>query len=73
LPNFKQRLVSELEKIFPSMKESIYVENMENMEKDKYLAYSGAMLLAEDLSESMWISREEYEEIGSEIVHRKCY
>ena len=40
----------------------------------KYSAWSGGSVLASlSIFQQMWISKQEYEEYGRSIVHRKCF
>ena len=39
----------------------------------KYATWIGGSLLADSSSDSMWITKSEYEEFGDLIVHRKCF
>lgn len=66
---FNDRLYKELIKVLPS---NIKPEIIQNEEPN--LAWVGGSLLANLNSEqSNWITREEYEEFGPMVVHRKGY
>ena len=39
----------------------------------KYATWIGGSLLAKSSSDTMWITKSEYEEFGDLIVHRKCF
>jgi actin-related protein len=43
-------------------------------QKDRYLSVwsGGSILTSLSMFESQWITKQEYEENGPEIVHRKC-
>ncbi|EFC42977.1 hypothetical protein NAEGRDRAFT_69091 [Naegleria gruberi] len=41
--------------------------------KRKYSVWIGGSILASFIEHDMWLSKENYEEFGYEVVHRKCY
>jgi len=73
LPNFSERLHKELvEKSTPQMyKVKILATN--SPQERKYSAWIGGSILASlGTFQQMWISKQEYEEHGANIVERKC-
>jgi len=68
-PGLRERLTKEIEQLAPS---SMNV-NIIAPEERKYSVWIGGSILASLSSfQEMWIFREEYDEAGPEIVHRKC-
>lgn len=69
-PGFAERLQRELQALSPS---TMCVKVLAPPER-KYSAWIGGSILASlSTFQSMWITREEYEESGPSIVHRKCH
>ncbi|KAI9336069.1 actin family [Obelidium mucronatum] len=69
-PGFAERLERELLKDSPS---SIKVK-IAAPEERKYSVWIGGSILASlPTFQAMWITREEYNESGAQIVHRKCF
>jgi len=68
-PGLAERLHKELSNIAPSnMKININAPGYR-----KYSAWIGGSILASiDAFQRMWITKQEYDEFGPEIVHRKC-
>ena len=62
------RLAKELEALAPS---SVSVKIVASPER-KYSSWIGAALLARDNPKGMWVTKEEYEEQGPSIMHRKA-
>ncbi len=71
-PGFADRMLKEITKLTPSLMGIKIVAPPER----KYSTWIGGSILA-SLStwifEPMWISKEEYNEFGPSIVHRKCF
>ena len=64
------RLMKELDAIIPNSMKTKVIAPPER----KYSAWIGGSILASSSSfENMWISKEEYNECGPSIVHRKCF
>lgn len=67
---FSDRLHKELELLAPS---SVRIKVADPPER-KYSVWIGGSILASLASfREMWISRQEYEEFGAQIVHKKCF
>ncbi|KAG2388968.1 hypothetical protein C9374_014368 [Naegleria lovaniensis] len=65
-----ERLKHELIELVPS---SMNVDVVALAER-KYLTWMGGSILASlPLFQELWITKEEYKEVGSGIVHRKCF
>lgn len=72
LSGFPERLHSEIKGLLsPSTGESVHVSSPED--RDFSVWSGGAMLANLQTFSSAWISLEEYEEQGPQIVHRKCF
>jgi len=69
-PGFGDRVHKELSQLAPSTIKTKIISPPER----KYSVWIGGSILA-DLSsfQQMWISKEEYDESGPSIVHRKCF
>lgn len=69
-PGFEKRLTRELVNLVgPSIKVHVTAPS-----ERKYSVWAGGSVLASLKSFSdMWISREEYEEQGPSVIHRKCF
>ncbi|XP_046582664.1 actin, cytoskeletal 4-like [Haliotis rubra] len=69
-PGLADRMVKELSSIVPS---SIKVKVISPPER-KYSVWIGASILASlSTFQQMWISKQEYDECGPSIVHKKCF
>uniref|UniRef100_A0A914DAM8 Actin n=1 Tax=Acrobeloides nanus TaxID=290746 RepID=A0A914DAM8_9BILA len=69
-PGFTDRMKKEIELIAPS---TMDIECIVPPER-KYSTFRGGSILASLSSfQQMWISREEFDECGSSIVHSKCF
>ena len=69
-PGFADRLQKELTALAPNTKKIDVIAPPER----KYSAWIGGSILASlPTFKSMWISKEEYDESGASIVHRKCF
>ncbi len=69
-PGMKERIQAELER---SVANSVKVRVVAQPER-KYSVWIGGSILSSLSSFSnMWITREEYLEVGAQIVHRKCF
>ena len=55
--------------ITDSMKEEV---NVNASDERKFAVWTGGSILSKSFSDSIWITKEEYEEYGDLIVHRKC-
>ena len=55
--------------ITDSMKEEV---NINASDERKFAVWTGGSILSKSFSDSIWITKEEYEEYGDLIVHRKC-
>ena len=65
-----ERYSKEIKNFVPdSMKEEV---NIISSPDRKYAVWIGGSILSESCSDNMWITKEEYEEYGDLIVHRKC-
>lgn len=68
-PGFNHRLQIELDKIMPSVLKSTVVEYPDQF----YAAWTGgSKMAASETMTSEWITREEYDSIGSAVVKIKC-
>lgn len=68
-PGFAERLKIELEQLTPAAMQIKVVAPQER----KYAAWKGGSILASmPLFQHRWIAKEEYEDAGAGIVHRKC-
>ena len=69
-PGIADRMQKEITALAPATKKIKIIDNPER----KYFVWIGGSILASLPSfEEMWISRQEYEEYGPSIVHRKCF
>ena len=69
-PGFADRLQKELTALAPNSMKIFIIATPER----KHSAWIGGSILASlSTFKSMWISREEYDESGAYIVHRKCF
>jgi len=70
LPNLGNRLKTEISKLVPAKTEVSVLAPAER----KYSAWIGGSIVASlSTFSSMYISKNDYNEVGPEIVHRKCY
>lgn len=70
LPGFQERLVKELTGVVPAAAKI----NISAPPERKYSVWIGGSILSSlSTFQSMWITRQEYEEHGAEIAHRKCF
>jgi actin-related protein len=67
---FAYRLQKEIEALAPA---SMRVRVIAPPERAHNAWIGGSILASLSPSQYMWITREEYAEVGSSIVHRKCY
>ena len=67
-----ERFKNEIKKLVPkSIKEEVKIINSNDR---KYSAWvGGAIASSKETFESIWISKIEYEESGTDIVHRRCF
>ena len=69
-PGFADRIHREITAVTPS---SMKVEIIASPER-KYTTWIGGSILASlSTFQQLWISKQEYDEYGPAIVHRKCY
>jgi len=69
IPGFPERLESELKKLKPNAPIKVV-----DLKDRNLLAWEGGSLTANLASfDPMWVSKEEYEEHGASIVHKKCH
>ena len=70
ISQLNERLQKELEALAPKAAKIKVVASPER----KYLVWKGGSILASLNSfVSMWVTQEEYEEVGVDIIHRKCF
>lgn len=68
-PNFAARLKKEISSLAPPFSRIHIVEPLER----KYAVFFGGSILSSlSTFQQLWISRQEYEEIGPQIVHKRC-
>jgi len=67
---FADRLQKEIEALVPS---SMRVKVIAAPERAHNAWIGGSILASLSSSQYMWITKEEYAEVGPSIVHRKCY
>ncbi len=69
-PGIPERLSKEVTALAPStMKVKVFAP-----QERKFLVWIGGSILSSlSTFQSMWITKAEYQEVGSEIVHRKCF
>ena len=69
-PGFADRMKKEITTLAPPRMKIKIIASPER----KYSVWMGGSLLgSSSIFEQMWISKEEYDESGSAIVHRKCF
>jgi len=69
MPGFAARITKDLKQLAPSMK--INVPDQKGM--NKYSCWLGAAKLAGSKAfDSQWISKEDYDENGPAVIHKKC-
>lgn len=69
-PGLAERVQKELARLAPS---TIKVSVHAPAERKDSAWIGGSILGSLSTSQSMWISKEEYNECGSVVVHRKCF
>ncbi len=69
-PGMVERLQSELSEMVPS---SMKVKVVAPAERRFSVWIGGSILASLSTFQQQWISREEYDECGASIVHRKCF
>ena len=69
-PGIPERLSKEVSALAPStMKVKVFAP-----QERKFLVWIGGSILSSlSTFQTMWITKAEYQESGSEIVHRKCF
>jgi actin-related protein len=70
LPGFAERMQSELAALAPS---TMTVKVIAPPERQNSVWIGGSILTSLSTFQSMWISKEEYDEFGPTVVHRKCF
>ena len=69
-PGIPERLSKEVTALAPSTMKIKVVAPAER----KFLVWIGGSILSSlSTFQTMWISKEEYQEVGASIVHRKCF
>ena len=69
-PGMKERLTKEIKQLAPPT----VTVNVKAPENRKYLSWIGAAFRSGmDGFKNMWVTKEEYDESGPAIVHRKCF
>lgn len=71
LPGFADRLQKEIVQLAPSTMKVKVIAPF-NKARSSSLWIGGSILSSLSTFEDMWISKEEYDESGPSIVHRKC-
>jgi len=70
LPGFTERLQNEIAALSPPK----YVIKIKTIPERKYAAWIGGSILASlSTFKDIWISKQEYDEFGTSIVHKKCF
>lgn len=73
LPGFAERLLEDAKNNTPSLP-STWIWKVIAPPERKYSAWIGGSVLSSlSTFQQMWISKQEYDESGPSIVHRKCY
>ena len=70
-PGFTERFTNEIKNLAPYFYQS-HVEVTAGPER-KLSTWKGCSILSSILPEEYWISRDEYNESGNSILHRKCF
>lgn len=75
-PGFRERLEKELQELMPSMLgggAKVKVISPSNVVERKYAAWIGGSILASlGAFQQMWMSRQEYDEQGAGMIHRRA-
>lgn len=72
--NMPQRLQSELEKIIEKSKLlNMKVKIMAPPERKYSVWIGGSILSSLSTFQNMWVTKDEYQEYGVSIIHRKCF
>ncbi|KHJ92005.1 Actin [Oesophagostomum dentatum] len=70
LPGFAERMQQEIQLLVPN---TVRVKTVASPER-KYSAWIGGSILASLSSfEKLWVSKQDYEESGPSVIHRKCF
>ena len=69
-PGFAERLRKEIIALAPA---SMNIKIIAGPERKYYVWIGGSILASLSIFQQMWISKEEYDESGPSIVHRKCF
>jgi len=69
-PGIEERLTNEMKSLAPA---SVKVRVVAPAERKYSVWIGGSILSALSTFQEMWVKREEYDECGPQIVHRKCF
>ena len=69
-PGLADRMEKELMELAPA---AVNVKVIAPPERQNTVWFGGSILASLDVFQNMWITKQEYEENGPSIVHRKCY
>jgi actin, other eukaryote len=69
-PGISEHMSKEITALTPA---SIKVKIVAPPERKYFVWIGGSILASLSTFQSMWISKEEYDESGPQIVHRKCF
>jgi len=69
-PNIDQRILNELTALAPA---SVKVKVVAPAERKYSVWIGGSILSSLSTFQEMWVTRDEYDECGPGIVHRKCF
>jgi actin-related protein len=72
MSGFTERLNKELSTRTPPSVRVKMVQNVSNVERKFSTWIGGSILASLGTFQQMWISKQEYEETGKSIVHKKC-
>lgn len=72
---FESRFIEEIKQQLKAFNETNFINDINIIapKNRNYLALIGGAILSETLSISNWVSKKEYDEMGSNIVLRKCF
>lgn len=72
-PGMPERLKKEVAQLLPDEKSASKVEVVALPHRTNAAWIGGSIMASLSTFRQMWVTREEYEEVGPAIVHRKCY
>ena len=81
LPGFSSRLENDMKQIYserilkkPGSKDAAKIVDIVDTPRRKYSVFSGASFIAQFYANQpeYWITKEEWDEFGIQIVHKKC-